>query len=76
MQKTEDGKDYLSQDHRRLVNAEELLKHAQELKAEANERTSEIITKFEKLHKKVQKIAQEKTALKWNWSSRNESINC
>ena len=63
MQKTEDGKDYLSQDHRRLVNAEELLEHARELKAEPNARTSEIITKFEKLHEKVQKIAQEKNSL-------------
>ena len=45
------------------MNAEEHLEHTQELKAEANERTSEIMTKFEKLHERVQKIAQEKNSL-------------
>ena len=45
------------------MNAEEHLEHAQELIAEPNARTSEIITKFEKLHEKVQKIAQEKNSL-------------
>jgi len=45
------------------MHAEEHLEHAQQLRAEASERTSEIMTEFEKLHEKVWKIAKKKNSL-------------
>ena len=45
------------------MDSEEHLQHAQKLKAEASQRTSEIMTRFEKLHEKVEKITQEKNSL-------------
>lgn len=45
------------------MDSEEHLEHAQKLKAEASQRTSEIMTRFEKLHEKVEKITQEKNSL-------------
>ena len=39
---------------------EEHLRCAQESKAKANDKTSEVVTKLEELHKNMQKIAREK----------------
>lgn len=46
-----------------MVDSKKHLEHAQKLKAESSQRASETITKFEKLHETVQKIAQEKNDL-------------
>ena len=59
-QETKEYRDDVSQDHRKLMHAEEDLEHAQELKVEKNKKASEVVTKFEKLREKVQKISQEK----------------
>ena len=42
---------------------EERLRCAQESKAKANDKTSEVVTKLEELHENMQKIAQEKDSI-------------
>ena len=52
--------DQLEQDHRKLLDAEDRLRDAQESKVKANDIASEALTKLEELHKSVEKIFEEK----------------
>ena len=52
--------DQLEQDHRKLLDAEDRLRDAQESKVKANDIASEVLTKLEELHKSVEKIFEEK----------------
>ena len=55
--------DQLEQDCRKLLDAEERLRDAQESKVKANDIASEALTKLEELHKNVEKIFEEKSNL-------------
>ena len=52
--------DQLEQDHRKLLDAKDRLRDAQESKVKANDIASEALTKLEELHKSVEKIFEEK----------------
>ena len=55
--------DQLEQDRRKLLDAEDRLRDAQESKVKANDIASEALTKLEELHKNVEKIFEEKSNL-------------
>ena len=55
--------DQLEQYRRKLFDAEEHLRDAQESEVKANEKASEAVTKLEELHENVEKISKEKSSL-------------
>ena len=58
--------DQLEQDHRKLLDAEDRLRDAQESKVKANDIASEALTKLEELHKNLEKILKRRVILKRN----------
>ena len=57
----------LKQDHKKLLDAQEHLRHSHELKTEAQEKTSEVMNKLKESHIRMyRRCSARRETLKWN----------
>ena len=62
----------LEQDQRSLADSEEQLRHSQKSRSAMNEKVTLVMSQIEELHKKVQKIVQEKKILEIELQSKQK----
>ena len=72
LKEVEKRREDLEQNCRKLADFEEQLRHSQKSRSALNEKVSQVMSRIEELHKKVQKIVQEKKILEIELQSKQK----
>ena len=72
LKEVEKRREGLEQEHRKLADSEEQLRHSQKSRSAVNEKVTQVMSRIEELHKKVRKIVQEKKILKIELQSKRK----